>query len=459
MLRCQRRRALGTLRAAPLPGALVLAAVVAAPLASWRFGHALGSALQPLLRDPEVAGWLTIAPAVAGATAGAAVCVTAAGRRSLGPQLAALPVGARAALAATVLAPAGVALALGLPAALALAVPLGAASAGGAAAGIGLVAGGVAGAAAGATAAESVLQACAGAHRRGAVSLLCLGAAWTGVGALLGSAVLGPLAPVGAALAGSTDSAAALAGAALAAILGSAAWLELAARRPERVTAARASLRCRVAGPPATALPLAAAVLLARRRDLRLAVLVAVGFGLGGVVLAHRAAVPAPGPLHLGASTTLLGAVLAPLAVGGALGSGRWAWACAPRVRLLPCGALVVAAHAVLLAALTPVLAVSALVSGAPPHALAEVGFVALGLAAAAVLAGALVPWRGATMGDQIASFAAFAACAGLLSAAAGVAGPRLVAVGVPDAAAAACVLVVSAALSMGAVVRRLLEA
>ena len=456
MLRCQWRRIAGALRAWPLAGALALAAVAASPLVAWRAGRALGTVLQPVLHDPELARLLALAPGVAGATAGAALCLTAAGRRSLGPQLAALPVGARTALVATMVAPAAAALALGLPAALALAVALGAASPGGVAAGIGLVAGALAGAAAGAVAAESILQAGSGARLRGVVSLLLVAAAWVAAGSLQQAPLVGPLAPAGTALSGRGHAVAALAGVLVAAILGGAAWLELAVRRPERVAVARGSRRRRVLGPPAAALPLAATVLLARRRDLRLALLAAVGFGLAGVALAERAGVPAPGPLHLGAGSTLLGAALAPLVVGGVLASGRWAWACAPRARLLPCVALVAAAHAVLVAALAPVLAGTALASGVPPHAVAEVALVAVGLGAAAVLAGALVPWRGTTMGDQVASFAAFAACAGAFSVAAGAAGPRLVAAGAPDAAAAACLLAACTGVSLGAVTRRL---
>jgi len=458
VLRCQRRRAFGALRAAPLPGALALAALGAVPFAAWRAGRALAAALEPVLHDPELARLLTIAPAIAGATVGAAACVTTAGRRSLGPQLAALPVGARAALAATVLVPASVALALGLPAALALAVAFGAASPGGPVAGLGLLAAGVAGAAAGAATAESLLQAWAGARLRSTVSLLCLGTAWGGMGLLLGSALLGPLARVGPALAGGSDALAALAEALLTAALGGAVWLELAVRRPERTTAARPSRHRFVLGPVALALPLAAAILLVRRRDVRLAALAAVGFGLGGVVIAVRAGVPAPGPLHLGASSTLLGVALAPLAVGGIVSCGRWVWVCAPRARVLPCAALASAAHAVVVAALLPVLGASELLSEAPSRALGQVGFVTLGLAAAALLAGGLAPWRASTMGDQFASFATFAVCAGLVSAATGLAGPRLVAAGLPDAAAAAGVLAVWAVLSLGAVVRLLLE-
>jgi hypothetical protein len=446
------------LRAAPLPGALALAALGAVPFAAWRAGRALAAALEPLLDDPRLARLLTIAPVVAGATVGAAACVTTAGRRALGPQLAALPVGARAALAATALVPASAALALGLPAALALAVSFGAASPGGPVAGLGLVAAGVAGAAAGAATAESLLQARAGARLRSSVSLLCLGTAWSGAGALLGSTLLGPVAHVGPALTGRSDALPALVEVVLAAVVGGAVWLELAVRRPEWTTAARPSRYRLVRGPLALALPLAAAILLVRRRDVRLAALAAVGFGLGGVVIAVRAGVPAPGPLHLGASSTLLGVALAPLAVGGIASSGRWAWVCAPRARVLPCAALALAAHAVVLAALLPVLGASELLSEAPSRPVGQAGFVTLGLAAAALLAGGLAPWRAATAGDQFASFATFAVCAGLVSAATGVAGPRLVAAGLSDAAAAAGLLAVWAVVSLGAVVRLLLE-
>ena len=414
------------------------------------------SVLQPVLDDPALARLLALAPGVAGATAGAALCLTASGRHSLGPQLAALPVGARTALVATVVVPASAALVLALPAALAFAVAFGSASPGGATAGLGFVAGALAGATAGAVAAESILQAGAGARLRSVVCLLLVAAAWAAAGSLHEAPLVGPLAPAGSALSGHGHALAALAGVLAAAILGGAAWLELAVRRPERVAVARASRSRRVLGPPAAALPLAATVLLARRRDLRLALLAAVGFGLAGVALAKRAGVPAPGPLHLGAGSTLLGAALAPLVVGGVLASGRWAWACAPRPRLLPCVALAAAAHAVLVAALAPVLVGAALASGAPPHAVAELALVSVGLGAAAVLAGALVPWRGATMGDQVASFATFAACAGAFSVAAGAAGPRLVAAGMPDAAAAACLLAACTGVSLGAVTRRL---
>lgn len=454
VLRCQRRRLAGGLRASPLGGAIALAILAVSPLCAWRAGLALGSVLEPVLADPGLSRLLAVAPALAGATAGGALAVTASGRAALGPQLAALPVGARTALVATVLAPAGVAVLLLLPAALVLGVALGRAAPGGALAAIALVACVLPGAAVGAAAAETVVH---GALSRGRLAAALGGAvSWVVVGALLGQPAFGPLAPAGPALAGTAGPLPLLVCMIAVTVLGGAAWLELAAHRPERARAARRGTRCVVVGSAATALPLAAIVLLARRRDLRVAVLAAVGFGLAGVALASRVEVPAPGPFHLGSSSTLLGAALAPLVVGGVLVAGRWAWACAPRARAVSCAVLALASLAVLLAALLPVLAAAALASKVTLPAVLEVCIVAFGVAAAATSAGALVPWRGAGVGDQAASFAAFAASAGTVSVAAGAAGPRLVAAGMPAAGAAACLLGSAAAVAGALLVRRL---
>lgn len=444
------------LRAWPLAGALGLVLAAASPVAAWRAGRSLGALLQPALDDAGLSILLVLGPVSAGAAAGAALCLTSSGRRALGPQLAALPVGARSVLVATVVVPAFAAAACALPAALAFALSFGAASPGGPAAGVALVAGALTGAAAGAAVAESALQAATGARRRGLGGLFAVTAAWAAAGWLRHAPLAGPLAPAGSALSGRGHAPAALAVALAAAALYGAGWLELAVRRPERVTASRGVWRRRVLGPPATALPAAAIVLLGGRRDVRLALLAAVGLGLGGVALAERSGVPEPGPLHLGAGSALLAAALAPLVVGGLLASGRWAWACAPRARLLPCSLLVAVGHLALLAALVPVLCGAAFVSGAPARAVAEVVLVAVGLGAAAALAGALVPWRGATMGDQVASFAALAACAGAVSVTVGAAGPRLAAAGVSDAVAAAFLLTCCVGVSLGAVVWRL---
>ena len=454
VLRCLWRRATGALGAAPLAGAALLAVVVAAPFALVRAGSALGATLAPVLEDGAAARLLTLAPMLAGAAGGAAVSLTSAGRRFLGLQLMAGPIGERTALAACVLAPAGVVVALGLPAALALGASFGSAVPGGEAAGVGLVAVALAAAPAGAVVSEAALQGSRGTWR-GAGAALLLAIAWIGAGMLLGSPALGLFAPAAGALSGDTEPMVVLACAALTACAGVFLWLELAARRPERPVRSGVLRRRRVRGPAAAVLPVAAVLLIVRRRDLRLCLLAAVAFGLGGVAFASGAGALAPGPLHLGAGSALLGAALVPLAAGGLLLSGRWAWACAPRSRLLPCAVVCAVADAIVLMTLVPVVAAAAVMSGLSLLALAQIGFVALLLAGAAELAGALLPWREAAMGDQFASFGAFAACAGGLSAVTGVAGPRFVAAGLPDPVAAACLLAAATAVGLGALVLR----
>lgn len=456
VLRCQRRRAGDVLRAWPLVGALALVLAGGSPLVAWRAGRALGELLQPVLDDARLSMLLVLGPLTVGAAAGTALCLTAAGRRALGTQLAALPAGARSVLVATMVVPVLVVVALALPVALAFAVPFGEASPGGPVAGMALVAGAITGVAVGAAAAESALHIAAGAWRRGLCALCAVAATWPAAGWLQDAPLTGPLAATGTALAGDGHAPAALASALIAALLYGAAWLELAARRPERHPVSHRLQRPRVFGPAAAAVPAAAVVLLGRRGDVRLALLAAAGLGLGGVALAERVGLPEPAPLHLAASGALLAAALAPLVVGGLLASGRWAWACAPHLRVLPCAALAAAALAVLVGALVPLLIAAALVSGASPRTVGEVLLVAVGLGAAAVLAGALVPWRGAGMGDQVASFAALAVCASAISVAVGTAGPRLVAAGVPDAVAAVSLLAVCAGVSLGAAVLRL---
>lgn len=459
VLRCQRRRVGSALRSAPLAGALLLVVAAVAPFALARAGAALGAMLRPALGDPAVTRALVLAPMLAGAAAGAALCIASTGRRALGTQLAAGPVGPRAALAACVLAPAAAVVVVGLPAVSALAVPVGSASPGGAAAGLALVGVGLGAAGIGATVAEAVAQLAGGACR-GLAALVLLGIAWVAAGALGGTLALGPFTPAADALAGDAQPEVTVVAAVLTAGATALLWLELAARRVDRRSRSRRRpSHSYVAGPFAVALPLTAAALLGRRRELQVGLVAAVAFGLGGVGLVRWLGAPAPAPLQLGTTSALLGVALVPLAVGGALLAGRWAWACAPRRRMLLSAGVCAVATAMLMATAGGVAAVAALLSGAPTRALAELCFVALLVSAAATVAGATVPWRGATMGDQIAAFCAFAVCAGSLSAATGLAGPRLVAAGLPDTAAAACLLGTMTALGLAAVALRLRRA
>ena len=114
--------------------------------------------------------------------------------------------------------------------------------------------------------------------------------------------------------------------------------------------------------------PVAAAALLARRSDLRLRRSGRSRFGLAGVALAAAAAAPSPAPFLLGTTTALLGSLLCPLVVGGAL--ARWPLALAERARRPRASLVRAAALAGFAAAALPVAVVgaaAAVVSGAHP--------------------------------------------------------------------------------------------
>ncbi len=73
-----------------------------------------------------------------------------------------------------------------------------------------------------------------------------------------------------------------------------------------------------------------------------------------------------------------------------------------------------------------------------------------------ALLAGALLPWRGAGAGDQMTTIAAFAAIAIAASLVVGLVAPRLVSLGVPDPVVVVAICVVFLAAALAALDRRL---
>ena len=73
-----------------------------------------------------------------------------------------------------------------------------------------------------------------------------------------------------------------------------------------------------------------------------------------------------------------------------------------------------------------------------------------------ALLAGALLPWRGTGAGDQMTTIAAFAAIAIAASLAVGLIAPRLVSLGVPDAAVVVAICALFACGAVAALDRRL---
>jgi hypothetical protein len=371
----------------------------------------------------------------------------------LGQQIAAGPCGDRSAILAPLLLPALLAIVFVLPSLVALTVSLAGALPGGHGAGLALTAAVLAAVCGGAVAAEGAQIAA----RRAARGLLAFGVgvgAWMALGRVLGMTALGPLAPVGFALQGVVSPWVALATAcAVAAGLGSA-WLILVRHRPERRP--RSTRRRHVEA--AWRFPIAASVssLVARRTDVRRASVAALGFGLTGALVAVVAGSASPGPFLLATTTTLLGSLVAPLALLGILRSGSWVWVAAPR----GLGSLAARAWSVgFVAAAFPVGLVgvcAAIASGAEAATVGVVAVLVLMATAVATITGSLVPWLGDGIGDQLSALAAFMAGALATSFSIGLVAPRLTALGLPDSAVA---IVLCGVFSLGAnaiLVRRL---
>jgi len=193
-----------------------------------------------------------------------------------------------------------------------------------------------------------------------------------------------------------------------------------------------------------------------RRADIRWASVAALGFGLTGVVVAAVAGSTSPGPFLLATTTTLLGSLVAALALFGILASGAWIWLGAPSsLRSLAARAWLVG----LTAAATPVVVVgiaAAIASGVDAPAAGVVSILVLLGAALATLAGSLVPWRDDGIGDQLSTVAAFMALALAISFAIGLVAPRLAALGLPDPAIAVLLCGVFSVLAVATLIRRL---
>jgi hypothetical protein len=163
-----------------------------------------------------------------------------------------------------------------------------------------------------------------------------------------------------------------------------------------------------------------------------------------------------PGPFLLATTTTLLGSLVAALALFGILQSGSWIWLAAPR-RL---GSLAATAWLVgLVATAIPVGLVgvfTAIPSGVDASTAGVVAVLVLMGTAVATITGSLVPWRGDGIGDQLSAVAAFMAVALATSFAIGLVAPRLTTLGLPDPGVA---IVLCGFFSLGAnaiLVRRL---
>ena len=427
---CQSRRLRATVAAGPLPAVLLAAALVLAPFACVRLGHALAVELAGAISAEGVAAAMVLGPGLAAAVAGAVWTAALPERASLGQQIAAAPFEAAAAVVAVTIVPACALAVAVVPSLGAAAISLGAGLPGGGGSGLALAAATLAALPVGACAAEGWIAATRGRPAPAALAG-CATAAWVAVGATLGSPALGPLASAGLALRGAMPVWVSLSLVSATGIALALTWLLLAATRPparvSRVKPTGSVVRGR-----SGAITAAVSVILARRSDVRLGAAGAVAFGVAGVAVATVASAPAPAGFLLGTTTALLGSALCGLATGGALLEGRWLWSCTPR------GASAVARQAVLVAfagTSAPVFLVgvaAAVATGVTPDSAGAVAGLVVAAAALAVVAGSLVPWLPGA-GAQLTTFAAFAAIAVAVCFGVGLAAPRLVSAGAPD--------------------------
>ncbi|MSO94796.1 MAG: hypothetical protein EXQ81_03255 [Thermoleophilia bacterium] len=444
--RCQARRLRAMAAAAPLPAALVVILVALAPLALVRIGCAVGTEIAAAGSSADVSTALVLGPVLAAAAAGAALAVSLPAREALGQQIAAGPCGDLAAVTASLLFPSLLAMLTLLPSLVSFCLAFAGELPGGRVAGVALALAVVSALPAGAVVAEGVQAAGRGQWARPLGVGVGVGA-WVATGAAAGAAPLGMLAPVGRALAGSGPAWEGIAAAGSTAAGLGFLWIVLAASRPER----RSPVRRRRSLGLAWRIPVPAAVssLVVRRDDVRLANVAALGFGAVGALVAVAAGAEAPGPFLLAATTTLLGSVVGALAVCGILSTGYWMWWSSPHGRP---SIIATAWYVGLVGAAVPVAIVAAVAaagSGASWRALEFVAVVVVAGAAVATIAGSLALWRGEGVGDQLSSFAVFAAVAVAASLLMGLVAPRLTSLGLPGPAVAVlvCGALISAAL------------
>jgi len=429
--------------------------VALAPIALARVGSTLGNELAPAAATSEVATALVLGPCLAAAAAGGVFAVSIATRAGLGQQVAASPCGDRSAIVAPLVLPALLVAVVVLPSLVALTASVGGPLPGGHTAGLALSVAVLAAVPAGAMVAEGVLIALRGRGRR----LLALGigigvGAWLAVGEAMGMAPLGPLAPVGLALQGVVSPWIALTTAGVVALGLGGSWIVVASERPER----RPSTIRRRHFEAAWRFPIAAAAssLVARRTDVRRASVAALGFGLTGALVAVVAGSASPGPFLLATTTTLLGSLVAALALFGILASGSWIWLGAPTdLRSLAARAwLVGLASAAIPVGVVGV--VAAITSGLNAPTAGVVAVLVVTGVAVATTSGSLVPWQGDSIGDQLSAVAAFMAVSLATSCTIGLIAPRLTTLGLPDPGIAALLCGVLSLLANAILARRL---
>ena len=451
--RCQARRLRAACASAPLPAALAVALVALAPLALARVGETLGSELAGAVTSSRVATALVLGPCLAAAASGAVLATSLPLRAGLGHQIAACPCSDRCAIGAGLALPSALAALIVVPSLLGVSIGLAGAFPGGHPAGVALVAAILAAVLVGAVAAEGTQVAVRGRRIR-LVGMVVGLFVWVAAGSAMGAAPLGLLAPVSLALRGTLSAwiAMGVAGA-LATGLGIV-WILLATGRPEQ----RHRVPRRRSLPVARRFPVLVAVssLIVRRSDVRRAAGAALGFGITGVVVAVASGAAAPGPFLLATTTTLFGSLVAALVGWGVVGAGTWIWRGAPRGRRTTSAVVWQVGLVATAAPVGLVAAVAAVGSGVDPHTAGVVVVLVVAASALATIAGSLVPWEGQGIGDQLSSFAAFMGVALAASVAVGLVAPRLTGLGLPDAALAVSLGVLSSGMAIASLRWRL---
>jgi hypothetical protein len=450
---CLARRVRGAVVVAPAPALAAAALLAASPLLLYRAGGALADALGAQLADVEVARALLLALCLAGGLVGVMLGLVVPPRSAIGAQLSAAPVSPLSVAIAVTVVPLGLAGLATAPLLLAFSLPIASAAPGGVASIVTTVGAAVGAIAVGLLAAEAVRSALRRDAGAGA-GLAAIVLAWVGSHLVGAPAALGPLGVAADVLTGARSVPVALAVEASVIVCALAGWCALVTRGASR--ASSRAPRVVLPTPVGTrgAVTVAALRLLLRRSDVQLTLGAGALFGLSTMALGGAAD---GARLGLAGSSVALAAAIVPLAATGILLEGRLLWRSAP-VRPGALAALWSAVSILLPAAVTGgvVLVVLAAAGGATDDA-ARVVFVAALTAAAALAGGAAVPWRGSRLGDQLASFAAFAACTGVVSLGGGVLGARAVSYGVPELAVAGALLATTAvvgALGVGARLR-----
>lgn len=444
---CGWRGAREALRARPVVGGLLLAAVLALPLLAVVAGEVAAPVLRAAATDDTLATALAVAAVAAFASIGIAVAMLASDRAFLGRQLEAAPLGRAESFAGLTLLPL---MAFGAPclaivAAFSLTATRGA---GGVPVAFAIVIGATSAVALGAASAAGIAAAVRGSVV-GVAALACLAAVWLAVGTVGGSARLGPASAVALSVRDPTQAIGALGAATLA---GFGLWALAALVRPsERPLRADVRLTAPSSRRPLVATALATLLRLARNAQLRRHVVAGTVFAVGGA-LGIRAVVGADVAPYFAAFVALVVAAACPLVATGLRRDAAWLLRVVPvtgtRLAAADACAAVVAGFAVVML----IVALAAPLGPLSASALLIVEVNAALVLGAAAASSALAPWRADRMLEQLSSYAVLAVVAAFLTAALGRASDVATSTGVPEtlfaAAAAHAVLLSGIALA-----------